>query len=84
MRLTRRLTRAQEQLRQQGIGREPARMRGALEVHCVGGLLHEIEGERCDEHEDCVFHSTPILAAMRRQVIFAWQEGMTPLSLLIG
>ena len=83
MRFDRRLARAQDELRKKGIGRQPPVMRGALEVHCTGGLSH-MKGEVCLEHEDCVLHSTPLLAPIRRQIIFAWQEGMTSLDMLIG
>ena len=80
MSLTSRLARVQEQLRDRGIGQAPPVMRGALEMHCPGGLSH-VEGQVCSEHEDCVFQSTPMMAPIRRQIIIAWHEGMKNLDI---
>jgi hypothetical protein len=56
----------------------PKEMLGAYEVHCVGGL-GRIEGERCQEHEDCVFTATPLPGRLRRVIVGEWHEGMTDL-----
>ena len=57
----------------------PAReMLGSHEVHCIGGWTH-IEGQRCEEHEQCVFEARPLPGALRRIIMFDWQEGITHL-----
>ena len=53
-------------------------MLGSHEVHCVGGWGH-IQGERCEEHEQCVFQATPLPGPLRRMIIGNWHEGMTNL-----
>ncbi len=77
-----RLAKVEAAMKEKGIG-EPPVMHGAIEVHCTGGR-GRVEGELCLEHEDCVFHSTPILGRIRRQIIFDWFEGMTSLDTFIG
>lgn len=67
----------------ESIAPRPPVMRGALELHCPGGL-GRIEGMVCDEHEACVFTSSPIMGSIIRQYIFAWHEGMLPLDEMIG
>ena len=52
-------------------------------MHCTGGLSY-MKGEVCLEHEDCVYHPTPVLGRIRRQLIVDWHEGMTSLDTLIG
>ena len=49
-------------------------LRGSYEVHCPGGFGH-VQGELCDEHDACVFRSTPTHGDVRRQIIMAWEEG---------
>jgi hypothetical protein len=71
-RLTARLTHLEK------LHKPPREMLGAYEVHCVGGL-GRIEGERCQEHEDCVFTATPLPGRLRRIVMGHWQDGMTSL-----
>ena len=56
----------------------PQEMRGAIEVHCIGGWGH-IEGQHCEEHEDCVFQATPLPGPLRRVVMGHWYDGMTNL-----
>ena len=53
----------------------PSEMRGTIEMHCIGGLGH-VEGERCLEHENCVYRRMPILGRVVRQYLFSWHEGM--------
>jgi hypothetical protein len=53
----------------------PVVLQGAYEVHCIGGA-GRFEGEACQEHENCVFCSTPIHGRIRRQIIIDWHEGM--------
>ena len=53
-------------------------MRGSHEVHCIGGW-GRLEGERCEEHEQCVFQAIPLPGRLRRIVQFQWQEGITNL-----
>jgi hypothetical protein len=53
-------------------------MLGSHEVHCIGGW-GRVDGERCVEHEDCVFQSTPLPGPLRRMIIGHWHEGMTSL-----
>jgi len=77
-----RLAKVESELERQRLIKSPV-MRGAIEMHCTGGF-GRLEGTACDEHEACVFSSTPIIGAITRQYIFAWQEGMPPLDKLIG
>jgi len=59
--------------------RRPVRqMLGLREVHCIGGWSH-IEGQRCEEHEQCVFEARPLPGALRRIIMYEWQEGITHL-----
>ncbi len=53
-------------------------MRGSHEVHCIGGW-GRLEGERCAEHEECVFKAVPLPGPIRRVVMGHWYEGMTTL-----
>jgi hypothetical protein len=53
----------------------PEVLRGAYEVHCVGGA-GRFEGYTCHEHQDCVSRSTPVHGRVRRQIIFDWHEGL--------
>lgn len=53
----------------------PQVLGGAYEVHCVGAA-GRFEGDPCEEHENCVFRSTPIHGNLRRQIILPWNEGM--------
>jgi hypothetical protein len=56
--------------------RPPDKMRGSIEVHCLGGWQKVDGGLECHEHERCAFHSTPVSGRLRRVVMFDWQEGM--------
>ena len=55
---------------------KPRAMLGAIEEHCIGGWGKVRGGERCSEHEECAFRSTPISAAVRRVIMFDWHEGI--------
>jgi hypothetical protein len=54
---------------------QPQEMQGSIEMHCLGGLSH-FEGQTCEEHEQCVFRSTPIRGRIRRQYLTRWQAEM--------
>ena len=71
-RLTTRLTNLEKRRRPQ------KQMLGSHEVHSIGGWGH-IDGERCQEHEDCVFQATPVPGPIRRMIIGRWEDGMTHL-----
>ena len=53
-------------------------MLGSHEVHSIGGWGN-VEGERCFEHEDCVFQSFPVQGRIRRVIMGRWDDGMTNL-----
>ncbi len=82
MNVGRRLANLEAELERRHRIRSPV-MRGALELHCPGGLGH-IEGMACEEHEACAYTSSPIMGSIIRQYIFAWHEGMPPLDEMIG
>ena len=78
-----RLARVEEELQRRRPAPAPE-MLGAIEIHCIGGASHFVEGEPCLEHEDCVYYSEPISQPLTRQYIFNWKEGMLPLDEMIG
>ena len=79
MSVSSRLAKAEEELERRRLIQSPV-MRGAWETHCQGGL-GRVEGEPCQEHQDCVFKTEPMTAPIRRIVLVNWHEGITTLGL---